>query len=625
MNGDPTQSARAAASRTNRTPPEHTPPPDRTPPSRRLRSFVRRLQWPAIVAAAVVALVLGYVGFARYFDAAGEQRTFWDILYRDLQLFTIESGSVNGWVPWELQVARFLAPAVTMVTAVAAVAALLSERLRLARLRFARDHTLICGLGRKGLLVAETLADRSERVVVIENDELNDHLDRLRERGITVLLGDASDPQLLRRARAGHAKRVLAVCGEDAVNAEVALRCRDLSRESGGSPLDCYVHIVDGDLCRLLKEQELRGSVEDLMRLEFFNVFESGARVLVRQYPPFSIEDETSAGAAPHVLVVGCGNMGSNVVARSAREWWRTGPGSERRLTVTVVDREARARCAAMQVRWPRLIESCDLIPVEVDVTSAVFERGDFLDGGPKRRPPVSIAYVCLDDDSRGLSAALAVHRRARRRSVPVVVRMSYDTGLAGLVADAEGFEGLSGFAVISWVCDPDRLFAGTHETIAHAIHESYMVERLALGETESSNPAVVPWERLPGDLRESNRRQADHVVARLVAVGCDIAPLSDWEAERFSFTGDELDVMAQMEHERWCDERRAAGWAFRTGAKDLERKTSPYLVPWDDLSEAMQEANRVAVRELPHFLADVGLQVVRLSAPDVASADATR
>ncbi len=113
---------------------------------------------------------------------------------------------------------------------------------------------------------------------MIENDELNDHIERLRQRGVTVLLGDASDPQLLRRARAGRARRVLAVCGDDAINAEVALRCRELSRESGGSALDCYVHIVDGDLCRLLKEQELRGSGEDLLRLEFFNVFESGAR-----------------------------------------------------------------------------------------------------------------------------------------------------------------------------------------------------------------------------------------------------------------------------------------------------------------------------------------------------------
>ncbi len=599
--------------------------PRRAARPRRLRDVVRRTQWPAVVAAAAVALVLGYAGFVRYIEAAGESPTFWDILYRDLQLFTMESGSVSGWVPWELQVARFLAPAVTMVTAVAAIAALLSERLSLARLRFVSDHTVICGLGRKGLRVAEALADRSERVVVIENDELNDHVERLRERGITVLLGDAADPQLLRRARAGRAKRVLAVCGDDAVNAEVALRCRELSRESSGSALDCHVHIVDGDLCRLLKEQELRGSGEDLMRLEFFNVFESGARILVRQYPPFAREDATAVGPTPHVLVVGCGNMGSNVVARCARDWWRAGAGSERRLTVTVVDREARARCAAMETRWPRLVESCELVRAPMDVTSAAFERGEFLEGNAEGRPPVSIAYVCLDDESRALSAALVLHRRTRHRPLPVVVRMAFDTGLASLAAGAGGFPGLSGFAVISWVCEPDRLFAGTHETIARAMHRSYSAEQLSLGETESTNPAMVSWERLSEEYRESNRRQADQAVVRLGAVGCDIAPLSDWEAERFTFTEREIDDMARIEHERWREERRAAKWTYAPGPKDGARKTNPLLVSWDDLPKKVKEENRVIVRELPHYLADVGLQVVRLAAPDAASADTTR
>jgi len=278
-----------------------------------------------------------------------------------------------------------------------------------------------------------------------------------------------------------------------------------------------------------------------------------------------------------------------------------------------------------MEARWPRLVESCDLVRVPIDVTSAAFERGDFLDGGPERRPPVSIAYVCLDDDSRGLSAALAVHRRARRRAVPVVVRMSYDTGLAGLVAGAGGFEGLSGFAVISWVCEPDRLFAGTHETIARAMHRSYVAEQLARGETESTNPATAPWEHLTDEFRESNRRQADQAVARLAAVGCDITPLSDWEAERFTFTEREVDDMARIEHERWCDERRAAKWTYAAGPKDSARKTNPLLVAWDDLPEKVKEENRVIVRELPHYLADVGLQVVRLATPDAASTDATR
>src|SRR5690606_15948447 len=145
------------------------------------------------------------------------------------------------------------------------------------------------------------------------------------------------------------------------------------------------------------------------------------------------------------------------------------------------------------------LAEACRLVPVELDVTSARFERGEYLaaGGAAPGAPPPAIAYVCLDDDSRGLSAALVVARNAAGRPLPVVVRMSYETGLASLaVGQGAGFEHLHGFGVISWVCQPDRLFAGTHETLARAIHADYVATRRRLGDTEAGNAALVDWER---------------------------------------------------------------------------------------------------------------------------------
>ena len=161
----------------------------------RLVHRARALEWPAIATAAALALVLGYAGFARLFTDLGLRHGSWDILYRVLQLFTLESGSVDEPVGWQLQVARFLAPAVTMLTAVKALTALLRDEIRLLLLRCAGGHTVVCGVGRKGLLVAEALADRHERVVVIDNDEHSEYLRRLRERGLTVLCGDAGEPE----------------------------------------------------------------------------------------------------------------------------------------------------------------------------------------------------------------------------------------------------------------------------------------------------------------------------------------------------------------------------------------------------------------------------------------------
>ena len=63
------------------------------------------------------------------------------------------------------------------------------------------------------------------------------------------------------------------------------------------------------------------------------------------------------------------------------------------------------------------------------------------------------------------------------------------------------------------------------------------------------------------------------------------------------------------MEHQRWVDQRRLDGWT--PGQKDIEAKTTPYLVPWDHLSEEVKELDRQTVRGLPAFLARAGYQIV--------------
>ena len=74
-----------------------------------MRRDWKRFQWPLVGLLAVGMFLLGFVGFSKFSASVGETRSFFDILYLDLQLFVLESGSVWGSVPWELQIARFLA------------------------------------------------------------------------------------------------------------------------------------------------------------------------------------------------------------------------------------------------------------------------------------------------------------------------------------------------------------------------------------------------------------------------------------------------------------------------------------------------------------------------------------
>ncbi|HNR39496.1 MAG TPA: NAD-binding protein, partial [Acidobacteriota bacterium] len=267
-------------------------------------------QWLLISTLAVLALVLGLIGFRKYFTALDQPRSFWDVLYLALQLFTLESGSVYGpAVGWELEAARLLAPGIAAIAAVKAFALVFREQLQLFRMRFVRGHVVICGLGRKGLRLARQLRAEGRRVVAIERDEGNDHIAQCRDLGVVVLPGDAADVEMLRKARLGEAACVVAVCGDDGANAEVAVHARELAQWRRGQPLQAVVHITDPQLCRLLVEQELERRQRDPYRLEFFNVFDIGARSWLSLHPATAGPDGRPL-PAPHLALVGLGRMG---------------------------------------------------------------------------------------------------------------------------------------------------------------------------------------------------------------------------------------------------------------------------------------------------------------------------
>ena len=195
---------------------------------------MRELRPIAVLGLAVLALVLGTIGYMRLH---GTHYDVFDAGYRSITLFGVLGGTVEPPVPWQLQVARILAALLTVYAAVRAALALWREHAELLRIRlFSRDHVVIAGLGRSGQRLAFAFHDAHLRVVVIEKDADNPLIPGCRDRGISVVRGDASDAAILRHARTGHARYLVVVCGEDSVNVDVATAAARSSRRAAPAP-----------------------------------------------------------------------------------------------------------------------------------------------------------------------------------------------------------------------------------------------------------------------------------------------------------------------------------------------------------------------------------------------------
>ncbi len=83
-------------------------------------------------------------------------------------------------------------------------------------------------------------------------------------------------------------------------------------------------------------------------------------------------------------------------------------------------------------------------------------------------------------------------------------------------------------------------------------------------------------------------------------------------EAISYEFTPEEVELLAEMEHERWVLEREADGWTYGE-TRDVDAKISPHLRPWDELTEEVKEYDRETVRGIPEFLAKAGFEVHRM------------
>jgi len=155
------------------------------------------------------------------------------------------------------------------------------------------------------------------------------------------------------------------------------------------------------------------------------------------------------------------------------------------------------------------------------------------------------------------------------------------------------------------------QLVSDVIETIARDIHEGYL--RTQLDKVHGKDPSMVQWDKLPNYLKDSNRQQAEHIMKKLSRIGCTVHKVTDRDIRRMVFTEDEIEIMAEMEHQRWNIERLFNGWEL-SERRDIAARTSPYLVPWLELTEDVKEQDRQMVLNIPELLAKVNLEVHRQS-----------
>jgi hypothetical protein len=144
---------------------------------------------------------------------------------------------------------------------------------------------------------------------------------------------------------------------------------------------------------------------------------------------------------------------------------------------------------------------------------------------------------------------------------------------------------------------------------LAKGCHKAYCEIMLALG---LESKALVAWRKLKQQYRNSSLQQAGHITAKLTMLGLEAVRVKRGRKPRvMRLSRSQIERGAAMEHARWNIERLKEGW--RLGKeRDAKAKRSPYLVPWDELTNDVKEIDRVAVKIIPQLLAGIHYEIRR-------------
>ena len=570
-----------------------------------------------LIISSLASFICGLVGF----HIAGPEESLSTKLYLTLQLFTFESGNVDGPVPLSLDIARWLAPATTLGSLFAAAHTYFHGVWGRLRLLFARDHAIICGVGSKGSLLAEELVGKEGLLVVIEKDPANAALPFLRKKGAVVITGDAGFPDVLREARIQEAKTLVCLAGDDRTNLGIAMAAAgqvDAGRED--NPLQIHVHIADVAHRNILqRNRALDITNERHHQIRTFNYFTNRARLALKHLP---LNWEPALGSADKAkLIVGAvGPLERAILVQAAHIGHF--PHGER-VSIHLVSPTAEADKKNLVKDYPGF-EICAPIhttklDTAADFTEAVakiVENDDdkVLNTILMTDHEVESAFVgalLLGERLRGDQRYRIVLDAPEHHGIKKVLQTGHDDRKRKLSSFIELLPGLSA------ACGHEAVFSESLDTIAMKIHDTWFKEtqtKIATaeksGDFEKANEhrkkaTFKPWSGLSEEQKDANRLAADHLEIKVRSVGLnpnDPKLVAEWE----NLSADQLEMLSRVEHERWAAPLWMAGWqkgANAQGKTDYLLRLHPNLVDYNALDEGTKKYDRDQVCKTAEYL----------------------
>ena len=562
-----------------------------------------------IISAIAFLFLLGMWGQYRI-DPNNLDASFFQSVYQVLVLF-LGSGEWTylDATPWQLEVARILAPIITVMSVIFVFAKDVRVEIINYFVRYRKDHLVVAGLGDKSWQFIQS-CHNDYKVVVVELNSENLFIERARSLGVWVIISDVLDSGSFERVNLTDAKHLVTLTRNDSVNLELALNAREYVRSTHPAKhqLRIHLHVDDTRISKRLENYPKFFSDYSLAEISFFSVYDLSARELFSEYPP-DIFAEVFAQKEIHIAIYYFGRLAEHILVEMTRMCQFA---NSSRLRITVFDKDASSKQRQLHNEYPTLKEVCDIefIDREVQTPQVVHNLPQEL------LESVTEHVICCPTDEESLDLSLILRSVLLQRkacNTPIMVRMQESSGLAQLlesnIGSPEVPDGLYPFGMLDQVLNVDYVINDRQDRVARSLHRNYLARgRSDTGADPRLYSALQEWEEVPEPARKSSRLEADHIRVKLRSIRCTLDTVRD---HGFEFTATETESLARMEHNRWMSNKLLDQW--RAGPERIEgARINPLAIEWQDLSQEQRQSEITGIKNLPALLRAEGLHTQR-------------